>query len=115
MTAFQLESAPDPSASSFIVDEFFNNILSTGFRLFINVSDPTTGDHISDLGPGNFVVKQPISQQARGFPIPVPPFVGTPPGPFFPLDLDVETVNLGDGLYTSKSLNRKQRAASSMV
>ncbi len=104
VTALQLTSAPDPTAVEFIVDEFFNNILTVGSRLFINVSDAATGEHISDLGPGDFVVKQPISQQAYGFPIPIPPFVGSPPGTFVPMDLDVETLNLGDGLYSVELL-----------
>ena len=100
MTALQLASTPDPNFFELIVDDDFNNIVFTAFRLFLNVSDLTTGEHISDLGLGNFVVKQPISQQACGFPIPIPPFFGPPPGTFVPMDLDVETVNLGDGLYT---------------
>ncbi len=36
--------------------------------------------------------------------MPIPPFVGSPPSTFVPMDLDVETLNLSDGRYTVELL-----------
>ncbi len=95
ITAFNVQASDNVLVDESFFDASGNLIRLQTFRVFVSVSDPTTGDPITSVA--QVVTNQPMSRQACGFPTPP----GTAdPGLFLPLDLDTDFQNLGDGLYS---------------